>query len=196
MVSVGLLIVREAKPGKEDELANFRAGALPLVERSQASWTASTGHRGRGSLGFSAIGCPTRACSTPRSSARTRESRICSGGWSPCSGEGYRFAMAVNLPMYGCSLSQTQLEEQLGRYRRLARHVVQLWRADRELTVEFADRVPDAQIERALEVERECCSFLRISYAPEQRRLVISAPDSDQAIVLSAIAGALASRAY
>ena len=104
--------------------------------------------------------------------------------------------MAVNLPMYGCALSQAQLEEQLGRYRGLARHVVQLRRADGELTVEFADGVPGNQIEQALEVERECCSFLRISYAPEQRRLVIAASDSDQDIVLSAIAGALDTRAH
>ena len=104
--------------------------------------------------------------------------------------------MAVNLPMYGCALSQTQLEEQLGRYRGLARHVVRLRRGDGELTVEFADGVPDTQIEQALEVERKCCSFLRISYVPEQRRLVIAAPDSDQDIVLSAIAGALDTRAH
>ena len=36
MVSVGLLIVREAKPGKEDELASFLAGALPLVRTEAA----------------------------------------------------------------------------------------------------------------------------------------------------------------
>ena len=104
--------------------------------------------------------------------------------------------MAVKLPMYGCALSETQVEEQLGRYRGLARHVVALRRADGELTVEFDDRVAENQIERALEVERECCSFLRISYVSERRRLVIGAPHSDQDIVLSAIAGALASRPH
>ena len=31
MVSVGLLIVREAKPGKQDDLASFLARPLPLV---------------------------------------------------------------------------------------------------------------------------------------------------------------------
>ena len=32
MVTVGLLVTLEAKPGKEDELAAFLKGALPLVE--------------------------------------------------------------------------------------------------------------------------------------------------------------------
>jgi quinol monooxygenase YgiN len=32
MDTVGLLVVLEAKPGKEDELASFLAGALPLVQ--------------------------------------------------------------------------------------------------------------------------------------------------------------------
>jgi quinol monooxygenase YgiN len=32
-VTVGLLVTLEAKPGKEDNLAGFLAGALPLVEQ-------------------------------------------------------------------------------------------------------------------------------------------------------------------
>lgn len=32
MVAVGLLVTLEAKPGKEDDLARFLKGALPLVE--------------------------------------------------------------------------------------------------------------------------------------------------------------------
>ena len=32
MDTVGLLVMLEAKPGKEDELAKFLAGALPLVQ--------------------------------------------------------------------------------------------------------------------------------------------------------------------
>jgi quinol monooxygenase YgiN len=33
MDTVGLLVMLEAKPGKEDELASFLAGALPLVQQ-------------------------------------------------------------------------------------------------------------------------------------------------------------------
>jgi len=33
LVSVGLLVTLEAKPGKEDDLATFLKGALPLVEQ-------------------------------------------------------------------------------------------------------------------------------------------------------------------
>ena len=42
MDTVGLLVVLEAKPGKEDELASFLAGALPLVqeEAQTTAWFA------------------------------------------------------------------------------------------------------------------------------------------------------------
>ena len=37
MVTVGLLVLLEAKPGKEAEVACFLAGALPLVEAEPAT---------------------------------------------------------------------------------------------------------------------------------------------------------------
>lgn len=37
MVNVGLLATLEAKPGKEEELASFLAGALPLAEEEPAT---------------------------------------------------------------------------------------------------------------------------------------------------------------
>lgn len=42
MVTVGLLVTLQAKPGKEDELAAFLAGALPLAENepSTTAWFA------------------------------------------------------------------------------------------------------------------------------------------------------------
>jgi quinol monooxygenase YgiN len=42
MVALGLLVTLDAKPGKEEELASFLAGALPLVEqeRETTAWFA------------------------------------------------------------------------------------------------------------------------------------------------------------
>jgi quinol monooxygenase YgiN len=42
MVTVGLLVQLEAKPGKEQELSDFLAGALPLAEQENGttSWFA------------------------------------------------------------------------------------------------------------------------------------------------------------
>jgi quinol monooxygenase YgiN len=37
MVTVGLLVRLEAKPGREDEVAAFLQGALPLVEQEPAT---------------------------------------------------------------------------------------------------------------------------------------------------------------
>lgn len=39
MVTVGLLVRMEAKPGKEAEVENFLRGALPLVEQEPATTT-------------------------------------------------------------------------------------------------------------------------------------------------------------
>jgi quinol monooxygenase YgiN len=39
MVKVALLVQLEAKPGKEQEVANFLNGALPLVEQEPATVT-------------------------------------------------------------------------------------------------------------------------------------------------------------
>ena len=39
MVTVGLLVRMEAKPGKEAEVENFLRGALPLVEQEPATAT-------------------------------------------------------------------------------------------------------------------------------------------------------------
>lgn len=99
--------------------------------------------------------------------------------------------MAIELPMYGCTLSQPQLEEQLARYRGLAAHVVEARHTSGELTVEFADGVPEQQLERTLEVERECCSFLAIAYDRDARRLTITVEGGDHEPVLAALAAAL-----
>ena len=37
MVTVGVLARLEAKPGKEEEVANFLAGALPLAQQEEAT---------------------------------------------------------------------------------------------------------------------------------------------------------------
>jgi quinol monooxygenase YgiN len=37
MVNVGLLVLMEAKPGKEDEVANFLRGGLAMVEEEPAT---------------------------------------------------------------------------------------------------------------------------------------------------------------
>jgi hypothetical protein len=37
MVTVGVLARLEAKPGKEEEVATFLAGALPLAEQERAT---------------------------------------------------------------------------------------------------------------------------------------------------------------
>jgi hypothetical protein len=101
--------------------------------------------------------------------------------------------MAVELPMYdGCALDPSQLQAQLERYRSLARHVIEVRRADGELSAEFGADVPERLLAEALEVERGCCSFLDIAYERKRRRLTIATEDRAHEGVLAAIGDTLA----
>lgn len=52
MVTVGLLVRLEAKQGKEDEVANFLSGALPIVENEPATTTWFAIRLGRSTFGI------------------------------------------------------------------------------------------------------------------------------------------------
>jgi hypothetical protein len=95
----------------------------------------------------------------------------------------------VSLPMAGCALDPSQLEEQLGRYRELRRYVRGLRRTAGELVVDFGDDVPGELVGRTLEIERGCCSFLEITYKADERLLTIAAVGQDA--VLAALESAL-----
>ena len=95
----------------------------------------------------------------------------------------------VSLPMAGCALDPSALEEQLGRYRELRRHIRGLRRTAGELVVDFGDDVPAELLGRTLEIERDCCSFLEITYNVDERRLTIAAEGQDA--VLTALESSL-----
>jgi hypothetical protein len=98
--------------------------------------------------------------------------------------------------MYGCTLEHGELEEQLKRYGELGLYATTVRHEPGKLVIEFVDGVPEDKLERALEVEQACCSFLQIGYARELGHLVVEAPGADADVVLGAIAGALAAGAH
>ena len=95
----------------------------------------------------------------------------------------------VSLPMAGCVLDPSALEDQLGRYRELRRYVRGLSRTAGELVVDFGDDVPGELLGRTVEIERDCCSFLEIRYKADERRLTIAAEGHDA--VLAALESSL-----
>jgi hypothetical protein len=95
----------------------------------------------------------------------------------------------VSLPMAGCVLDSSALEEQLGRYRELRHYVRRLRRTAGELVVEFGDDVPAGLLRSTLEIERDCCSFLEITYDADGRQLTIAAEGQDA--VLAALESSL-----
>lgn len=90
-----------------------------------------------------------------------------------------------------CSLNETELGEQVDRYRTVGVAATTIESVARRLVIGVADDAPAALIEDLIEVERACCPFLQLEWDTRERRLAIwvAAPEHEPA--LAAIAGAL-----
>lgn len=98
------------------------------------------------------------------------------------------------LPMApaSCSLDAEGLESQLARYRRIGEGARVIERSPRRLTVGLADAVEAAEVEEALRIEAECCSFFGLDFDPAARRLSFSVGSREHEPALGAIESALA----
>jgi len=87
--------------------------------------------------------------------------------------------VAKPLPMApsGCELDESQLGEQLNRYRRLSSSVLRVERDGPRAHVAFDARVDTTLLAHALTVERGCCSFFTLAYDPSARVLTIHTAD-------------------
>ena len=90
-----------------------------------------------------------------------------------------------------CCLGPEELHEQLERYRAIGRVAAAVAHEPGRVVVRFADDPPSDLIQRTLEVERGCCPFFDIDYAPATQRLVISVDQPDRRPSLGAIAHVL-----
>jgi hypothetical protein len=96
------------------------------------------------------------------------------------------------LPMApSCNLDESGLRSQLERYRRAARGARLIQRTPRRLVVELDERVDEKLVREAVEIERSCCPFFALDWAPLQRRLTISVSRSEDVPALDAIEFAL-----
>jgi hypothetical protein len=100
----------------------------------------------------------------------------------------------VPLPMAiaDCTLSPDALGDQLERYRRLGSTATRIERHDRRFVITFGRQMDTELLERAIEVERECCSFLALDYDDSTRGLSVAA-GADRVDALDAVLAALTS---
>ena len=99
---------------------------------------------------------------------------------------------AQPLPMapFGCVLDDTQLAEQLARYRQLSGSVLDVDRDGNTARIVFSDQVETELMQHTLAIERSCCSFFTLDYDTSQRALTITTGPEHTA-ALSALLAAL-----
>ena len=91
-----------------------------------------------------------------------------------------------------CSLDEDELREQLGRYRRVGESSTVRARESRRLVIAVGHEVPDALVDRLVEVERTCCPFFELVWHPRVRELSISVDQAAHERRLAGLAAALA----
>lgn len=90
-----------------------------------------------------------------------------------------------------CSLSDTEVREQLGRYRAAGRGAEVIEWTGRTRGIRVSGSVPESLVARLVQVERGCCPFFALAWDRRSRRLTISVPTADREPALEAISRAL-----
>jgi hypothetical protein len=74
----------------------------------------------------------------------------------------------------GCALDDTQLAEQLARYRQLSGSALGVERNGPTARIVFSQRVETELMQHTLAIERRCCNFFTLDYDASQRVLTIT----------------------
>lgn len=88
----------------------------------------------------------------------------------------------------GCSLTEEGLAAQAGRAAAVRASVLELEREPGTLRVRFGADVDEAVVERLVETERGCCSFLELAWDARARELSVAAPEGTNTEAVGAIA--------
>ena len=97
-----------------------------------------------------------------------------------------------SLPMApSCTLDEVSLRAQRERYRRAGRGAEIVERGPRRIVVRLAADTDPANVDRLLEVERECCPFFSLSWTPERRLLGVAVASAEHEPAIEAIVEAL-----
>ncbi len=90
-----------------------------------------------------------------------------------------------------CALDKSGLQAQLARYRAAGEGAIRLERTPRRLVIRVGDQAADEDIAEMIGVERGCCPFFTLEWAPRERVLAISVARPEEEPALDAIAFAL-----
>jgi hypothetical protein len=90
-----------------------------------------------------------------------------------------------------CSLDETGLSEQLGRYRAAGDGAEVLVRDARRITVRVGEQADTGLIDELIATERSCCPFYELSYDAGEGQLTIAVATEEHEPALAAIAHAL-----
>jgi hypothetical protein len=98
----------------------------------------------------------------------------------------------IALPMTSaCALDESDLRQQLARYRRIGRGATAVEQTPRRLTIELDGRVGRQLVGELLAIERECCPFFDLVWEPGLRRLTIAVSEAAHEPALHGISLAL-----
>jgi hypothetical protein len=96
------------------------------------------------------------------------------------------------LPMISrCALEETELDQQLERYRRIGKGARVVAHHRQTLVIEVDPSVKPELILEAIAVERQCCPYFALNWQASRRRLAVSVSTAEQQPALDAIAVAL-----
>jgi hypothetical protein len=86
-----------------------------------------------------------------------------------------------------CRLDESGLRRQLERYGRVGHGASLIEQTSRRLSVELDHSVDGRLVEELLAIERECCSFLALTWEPGERRLTVAVSRSEHERALEGI---------
>lgn len=93
--------------------------------------------------------------------------------------------------MAACALDGAGVQRQRERYAQIGARARVLSRTPRRLVASLAGDVDAGLVAETLAIERECCPFFELVWAPDSRRLTVSVADAEHEAALAAIAFAL-----
>ena len=99
----------------------------------------------------------------------------------------------VELPMVraACTLEDSDLTEQLARYRQLSTTALSILERELDLVITFSPDVDTDLLRETIAIERGCCSFFTLDYDPSERCLSITIDDPTRRDALRALLSAL-----
>ena len=100
--------------------------------------------------------------------------------------------MSTELPLIGCALTEDELARREARAAELRPAVRAVSAEGQNATIESGPELDQGLLDELIAAERECCSFFRFDWQPDERRLEIGIPEARFQPTLEALVDAIA----